>query len=333
MRVLIAYYSQDNYILKMSLNKFGRSSRQEEKIQLIKELHRPTRKNYPRRRTIIKGLDDLWQADLAQLDQYARHNKGFKFILVVIDCFSKFVWCRPLKSKSAEDVTTAFTDILSEARKPRNLQTDQGKEFYNSRFQKLMRTFKINHYNTFSITKASMAERVIRTLKEWLYKYFSLNGKFKWVDYLPTLVAEYNNRKHRVIKMKPNQVNKTNERDLFENVYSHLKIFKGRKFKVGDIVRISKAKHVFSKGYLPGWSTELFKIIKVQNTNPPTYLLEDLNGRPIKGGFYREELQKTANPNIYLVEKVLRRKRGKLLVRWLGLDKSHDSWIDESNVL
>lgn len=311
------------------------SKHTKEKIQLVKELHKPARKNYRRRRTIIKGLDDLWQADLAQLDNYAFHNKNFKFILVVIDAFSKFVWCKPLKSKTGEEVTRAFEDILKnpDHRSPQNLQTDHGKEFYNTLFNQLMRTRNINHYSTFSVTKGAIVERVIRTLKEKLFKYFSLNGQYKWIDILPTLVNEYNSQKHSLIKMKPKDVNKNNEQRLLKTVYSHLKIFGEQKFNVGDIVRISKVKHVFSKGYLPNWTTELFKIKKVQITNPATYLLEDMQSSPIKGAFYAEELQKTANPDVYLVEKVLRKRGKKVLVRWLGLDKSHDSWIDNTNIL
>lgn len=310
-----------------------KSHHTKEKIQLIKELHAPARKNYPRRQTIIKGIDDLWQADLAQLDQYSSHNKNFKFILVVIDCFSKYLWCRPLKSKSGEEVTSAFADILKSSRKPHNLQTDQGTEFYNSQFQKLMKKHNINHYSTFSIKKAAIAERVIRTLKEQLFKYFSLNGKYKWIDVLPSLVDEYNNRKHRTIHLKPIDVTSSNEKKLLETVYSSIKMCGKRKFKRGDIVRISKAKHVFEKGYTPNWTTELFKISKVQITNPTTYLLEDLEGRPIKGGFYTEEIQKVVNPDVFLVEKVLRRKGNKVLIRWLGFDSTHDSWEDSKNVL
>lgn len=304
-----------------------------EKIQLIKELHRPIRRNFPRRRTIIKGLDDLWQSDLAQMDLYARANKNFKFILVIIDCFSKYMWAKPLKNKSSDEVTKAFESILREGRSCKNLNTDQGKEYYNANFKKLMQKYNINHYSTFSHLKASMAERLIRTLKEKLFKYFSLNGTYKWIDILPKIVENYNTQKHSKTKMRPADVNKKNEEEIRKSIYSHLKIAGARKLKVGDVVRISKAKQVFEKGYTPNWSTELFKIIKIQITNPVTYLLEDLQGRPIKGGFYEEEIQKTANPDVYLVEKILQRKGNKVKVRWLGFNSSHDSWIGVKNKL
>lgn len=304
-----------------------------EKIQLINELHKPIRKKFPRRRTIIKGLNDLWQADLAQMDMHVRENKQFKYFLVVIDCFSKYVWTEPLKTKSGEEVTAAFAKILQRAKTgPKNLHTDHGKEFYNHRFQNLMQKWNINHYSTFSHTKAAIAERCIRTLKETLYKFFSLNGSHKWIGILADIVKNYNETIHSTTKMKPVDVNKKNEKKLLSTAYNNIKMVDlTNKFKVGDLVRISKAKHVFEKGFLPNWTTELFKISQIKLTNPVSYLLEDQQGRPIKGAFYRQELQKTQQPEVFLVEKILRKKGQKVFVKWLGFDKSHNSWIDISN--
>lgn len=90
---------------------------------------------------------------------------------------------------------------------------------------------------------------------------------------------------------------------------------------------------MFDKGYTPNWSTELFKIVKIQLTNPATYLLEDMSGGPIRGSFYEHELQKAKHQDAYLVQKVLRRKRNKVYVKWLGFDKSHNSWIEKTNGL
>lgn len=305
-----------------------------EKIQVVKELHMYARKKFPRRRIIIRGLDDLWQSDLGQMETYARENKNFKYVLVVIECFSKFVWAEPLKQKSATEVTKAFSSILKKAgRVPSNLQTDQGKEFFNSQFRKLMIENNINHYNTYTKTKAAIVERVMRTLKEKLYRYFSLNGTYKWIDILQTIVDEYNGTKHSKINMAPRNVSKMNEKSILNSSYNNIKIAGKNKLYVGDMVRISKAKHIFSKGFTPNWTTELFKIVKVQITQPVTYLLEDTQGRPIRGAFYEQELKKTCHPDVYLVERILRRKKDKILVRWLGLDSTHDSWIDNTNRL
>lgn len=304
-----------------------------EKVQLVNELHKPARKNFPRRRTIIKGLNDLWQIDLAEMRPYARENKGFKFIMVVINCFSKYMWTCPLKTKTGDAIVNSLMEILKKHPVPKNLQTDQGKEFFNAKFHDLMKKYKINHYNTFSVKKAAIAERAIRTLKVKLYKYFSLHGTYKWIDVLPKITQDYNNTKHRTTGYKPSEVDESNQKIILNRAYSYLKIRGPQKFKVGDNVRISKAKCLFEKGYTPNWSTELFKISKINITNPVTYLLEDFQGNPISGAFYEEELQKTANPDIYLVEKVLKRKANKLFVKWLGLDSKQNSWIDKRNIV
>ena len=101
------------------------------------------------------------------------------------------------------------------------------------------------------------------------------------------------------------------------------------KFRLNDFVRISKHRGVFTKGYTPNWSNEVFKIVKIQYTNPVTYLLEDSNGKSIEGAFYSEELQRTHYPDIHLIEKVLKRKGNRLYVKWLGVDER--SWISKSD--
>lgn len=120
------------------------------------------------------------------------------------------------------------------------------------------------------------------------------------------------------------------------NVYNVSKISVRKKIlKIGDIVRISKYKGAFSKGFEINWSPELFKIVKININNPPTFLLEDMNGHPIKGCFYQQELQKTKLPDVYLVEKIIRKRRKngvkQALVRWLGFPKP--TWVNEADVI
>ncbi|XP_011687452.1 PREDICTED: uncharacterized protein LOC105449765 [Wasmannia auropunctata] len=133
--------------------------------------------------------------------------------------------------------------------------------------------------------------------------------------------------------MRPIDVTSTNADKLLTTAYSHVKIAASARFKVGESVRVSKFKTTFEKGYTPNWTTEIFKIIKVQKTNPVTYLLEDYRGKPVAGGFYEYELHRVANPNVYLVEKVLRKRGDDVYVKWLGFDNSHNSWIHKDNVL
>lgn len=303
------------------------------KKQVVEEIHKPARINFMRRRVIIKGLNDLFQADLVDMKEYSRENKGYKYILVVINCFSKFVWALPLKTKTGTEVTRAMEKILKEV-SPKNLQTDAGLEFFNQHFQKLMKRFNVNHYNVFSEKKASIVERVNRTLKNMMWKEFSLQGHYKWLNILIKIVNQYNNKKHRTINMKPSQVTQKDEKRLLETAYNRIKMTDlKQKFKVGDHVRISKVRGVFDKKYMPNWSTEIFQVKKVQLTNPTTYLLTDSNNVDVLGGFYEKQLQKVKYPDAYLVEKIIKKKGDKVLVKWLGFSNKHNSWIKNSNIL
>ena len=123
-------------------------------------------------------------------------------------------------------------------------------------------------YSTFNEGKSVAAERFIRTLKNKLYKHMTTTGKNVYCDVLDDVVNEYNNTKHNAIKMKPKDVK-------------------------NDRVRTSKFKIIFSKGYTPNWSREIFIINKIKDTVPYTYNLKDLNNEEIIGSFYDRELQKT----------------------------------------
>lgn len=176
---------------------------------VVKELYKPARKKFPCRRIILKGIYDLWQTDLAEFIPYAKNNKGYKYILFVIDCFSKFLWTEPIKNKAAHEVARAMSNILKRAHQnPKNLQSDMGKEYYNEKFKHLMKTNGINHYSTFSTIKASIAERVIRTIKSEIYKMFALRGRYVWWDKLNEITESYNNKNHSTIKLKPKEVTK-----------------------------------------------------------------------------------------------------------------------------
>ncbi|KAJ8912744.1 hypothetical protein NQ315_016700 [Exocentrus adspersus] len=139
------------------------------KEDIVNELHKPARINFKRRRT-IKVLNDLLQADLIDLISYSKKNNGYKYVLIVINCFSKFVWTEPPINKSAQEVANAMNKILQRSKKipKKNLQTDMGKEFYNTNFNKLMKKYKITHYSVYSAKKASIVERSIRTIKNMI---------------------------------------------------------------------------------------------------------------------------------------------------------------------
>ena len=90
---------------------------------------------------------------------------------------------------------------------------------------------------------------------------------------------------------------------------------------------------MFTKGYLPNWTNEIFTIQSIKPTVPRTYVLKDDKGNILEGGFYEPEISKTKYGNIYLIEKILKRKGNKVFVRWLGYDNSQNSWIDKKNII
>ena len=298
------------------------------KREIANELHRLARKNFTRQRVIVHGKNDLWQADLVEMLPYSKKNKNYKYILCVIDCFTKFAWALALKSKTGKEVTNALSKILC-TRSPKLLQLDNGKEFYNKTFDTLMAKYNIHKYSTFTTMKACIVERFNRTLKDKMFREFTARGSHEWISILPILIREYNNSKHRTIGMTPVQA------DLNPlSVKLQLREINNQKikFKIGDNVRISTQKGVFTKGYLPNWSTEIFEIIKINKTLPATYQLQDYIGKPIAGCCYSEDILKTNHPNDFLIEKIIRRKGNHVFVYGLGFDTTHNSWINRNDI-
>jgi hypothetical protein len=273
----------------------------EKQLAVARELHKPVIKKFRTRRIIIQGIDHIWAADLLIMTQYSRENRGYKYILNVIDCFSKYVWCVALKKKTAYEVSEAFEQILNKSgRKPELLHTDMGKEFVNATFARLLKKYDDIHlYHTFSEVKSSIVERFNRTLNEKLKLHFEVNQNHKWLWILPSLLKEYNERDvHRTIGRSPAQVSKKNESEILERMYplEKFKLEKPPSFKIGDRVRITLKKDQFANKYSRKWTTELFKIDKIYYTDPITYSISALNGEEILGHFYKQELQRTNVP-------------------------------------
>lgn len=305
------------------------------KAALVNELHHAARKNFVRRQTQMRGINDTLQADLVEMIPYTSANRKSSYILTVINIFSKKAYARALNNKTGQEVTHAMKSILDSIGHPiKNLHVDRGTEFYNKIMQKMLRDRNINLYSTFSTKKAAIIERFNRTLKGKMWKIFSMRGSYKWIDILSKLITEYNDTKHRTIGMKPNQVNKENEQLLLNTVYNYKHTIPSGnkpKFKIGDPVRLSKYKHCFEKGYTPNWTTEIFKVRKIQYSFPITYLLESLSGEEILGTVYAEELLLAKNADLYLVEKIVRKKGTECFVKWLGFDSSHNSWVNAND--
>ena len=177
----------------------------------------------------------------------SKFNKRFRFLLCVIDIFSKYAWVVPLKDKKGISIVNAFQKILKESdRKPNKIWVDKGSEFYNNSFKKWLKDNDIEMYSIHNEEKSVVAERFIRTLKTKIYKYMTSVPQNAYIDKLDDTMGKYNDTYHRTIKMKPVDVKDNAYIDFKKEVND-----KDPKFKVGDHVRISKYKNIFAKGYTP----------------------------------------------------------------------------------
>ena len=190
-------------------------------------------------------------------------------------------------------------------------------------------------YHTYSNLKAVVIERFNRSLRELMMKEFVKSNNTVWYDILPKLIEIYNNRYHHTIKMKPIDVNKTNEKHIKNTVYNYNITNKKPKFKINDLVRISlKRRQLFDKstGNIK-WSEEVFKIFKINKSNVISYQIKDMNNEIIKGIFYEKELQLTKNnSNEYIIEKILKTKGNQMYVKWRGYSNNFNSWVNKYDI-
>jgi len=257
--------------------------------------HKQSRRRFPRRKVITSGIDYQWEADLAVLDSISRYNRGYKYLLVLICSFSRYVFIVPTKKKTAAAIAKAFETIFV-TQSPRHVASDAGGEFLGKPVQDLFKKYNVKHFVLRGQPKCSIVERVIRTLKSRMFKYFTANDTLKYIDTLDELTSGYNNKYHRTIQMAPAQVNKKNEKTLWNKLYGKYlkKQTKGKtnKFQTGDTVVITKKRKPFTKSYLPQWSDEKYMIVDELNTDPPVWRLMNLDKQEIlKTRFYSHELQ------------------------------------------
>lgn len=307
-------------------------------------LLRPVRYKFKRQRVITTGIDDLWDADLAEVSNISQHNDDMRYWLVVIDVFSRHLWVVPVKSKHHTQIVQAFKTIFqSTNRRPKHLRTDKGTEFKNRAIQKLMKDENIHAYTTKNETKANYAERVIRTLKGLTYRYFLHRQTYKYTDVLQDLVENYNKRPHRSLNgLSPVQINKANEARVWKSMYvDTVKIKKKKTYtlKVGDQVRISHLKYTFQRDYHQKWTEEIFIITnRLRREGFNLYMLKDLMDETVDGYFYEEELQHISkDPNsTYRIEKVIKQRRRQgyqeLFIKWMGWPNKFNSWVKQTDL-
>ena len=302
---------------------------------LSQELNKPTINKFPRQKVIVNYINEIHSTDLVDKSQYSKINKGYKYIFTNIDVFSKIAYAFPLKSKKIQDIKPCFEKIF-ENNKPKYIWSDKEPAFLSKEMQQFFKDNNVKIYHTNNHLKSVVIERFNRSLRELMMKEFTKNNNTIWYNILPKLIKIYNNRYHSTIKMKPIQVNKSNEKFIKENIYTYDKTSKKPKFKINDLVRISlKRRPIFDKPSANiKWSEELFKIHSIKKSNVITYKIKDLNDEIIEGIFYEKELQKTKNTSgVYIIEKVIRKNKNKYLVKWRNYSDDFNSWIDKDDII
>ncbi|XP_041376686.1 uncharacterized protein LOC121389141 [Gigantopelta aegis] len=275
----------------------------------------------------------------------AKYNDGVRYLMMIIDLFSRYLWVLPLKSKTGNDVVDALTEFWKlESRKRKLFQSDSGSEYKNHKVKALLKSHGITQLFALNETKASYAERVIKTIKMRLYRYMLKNYTYKYMDVLEKVVYSYNHTKHRMLGQTPASVNQTNEGEVRLSQY----LIKPKKaihknkftFNIGDKVRVSHLQGTFDREYQEKWSGEIFTIEKrYWSQGKDLYKLKDWGGDAIKGTFYAAELQKvTENPDqLYRIQDIVKRrtrnKQKEVLVKWLHWSKKYNSWIQEADVV
>ena len=306
--------------------------------------------------TYVTSVDGQWQADLLDMHQYAKWNKKVKFLLTVIDVLSRYAYVVPLKGKTGLEVSKAFAEMVrrNEGEAPDNLQTDKGKEFYNTNFKHLLSQKEIHHFSTEGDNKATLVERFNRTIKQRILTYMLSNRTHAYLGKLNELVAGYNASKHSSHGRAPEDVDVWNEGAVRDDLYGaklhewweRKKMEKKKKKKanlpIGTHVRLLQLKtNPFGRSYYGRWTDEIFKIAsEIQALGKKKrYKVVELDGSSIDGVFYADELQQVQTPMLYDIERVVRKRKNKrtglqeLLVKWKGYASKYNSWIPNTAII
>lgn len=327
--------------------------------QLCYTLHKPGRKKFPRLQYATDNTESFWEVDLLDLSNLAAENDGIRYALIVIDCFSRFIYGQLLTRKTSKEAAEKFECILKSAKRPPIFaRMDRGSEFKGEFAQLLKRKNIKQIFPSDDNFKCSSVERANRSILEILYKYLTHKLSFRYIEDFHKILDTLNSRVNRSIGTSPKNVNYGNTLEIWnyiqrsriadagENSKQHIRNGRARRRKKnksvlhpGECVRVLKNKvtQKMDKGSLPNYSDEIFCIDKVIEHEPRIYRLKDLEGEKIEGFFYRYQLTRVQNSSdmIYRIEEILRKQRhGKItrvLVKFFGFKNPY--WIDEKDLL
>ena len=271
--------------------------------------------------------------DLVDMKKFAEYNNGHKYILTIIDCFTKYGMAYLLKSKKPEELIDGLSKAFKLYGIPLKVFSDNGTEFLAKSVKTFLKELNIRQWNSRNPGKAVLVERFNRTIKERLWAHMTDNNNFKYIDVLDDIIESYNNSEHSSTGYAPASVGKEEVIKILENNISDEEPVQPSTVKVGDYVRVGKTKLTFEKGYETNYSAMLYKISGVRKSrNHNIYSVRDLANRIEPGWFYEKELSKVIidRHEKHRVEKIVRQRKvnGRLqyLIRWAGYPSNYDSW-------
>lgn len=298
-------------------------------------LHRNARTNFSRNIIYVPGPNIQFCCDLIDLNPFKKQNSSFRYILLVLDCFTKYAFAEPLKTKGKLETLAAFKKIIKSAPAlPKLLQTDMGTEFINDKMKAYLKSKKIKLFVSDGVKKNSICERAIKTIKDKLFRYFDKNFTRNWVDILDGIIATYNASYHRSIGRSPDSVNFHNSEKVFLKLYGK-KISRQRpKLSVGDVVRIRRLLRFVDKAYENRWSRAVYIISRGPKYpkfgSLPMYEIKHVDtGKKIPGSYYEHDLLRVdrkifLDDFIFPIEKKIKyrvkNKVREVYVKWLGYD-------------
>jgi transposase InsO family protein len=308
-------------------------------------LHRGYRRPKVRNPFYVYYRRQMLQIDTVEVSQLAADNDGVKHLLVCIDCFSRFLWVRTLKTKRAREVLAALDSVFAAmVDLPRQILCDRGTEIKNAAMTTFLQNRGVEMLHTFSEVKAGIVERCNRSLQNLIYRSMTDRQSRRFVDVLPELVSSYNGRPHRSIDgLSPAEGemdrNKVRVVSALRAHYAKAITPRVAKFKVGDLVRIkANHGHTFARGYDETFTSEIFVVSGI-NTRMGVlmyHVVSDDTGEVVEGGLYSNELALVGKNHPFKVEKVLKRRtlRGQrqIFVKWLHYSDRHNCWIPAANV-
>ena len=267
----------------------------------INEIYsRPPRRYYSTNKTDVYHIDDTWSLDILDLKDYGpENNRGYRYILVTIDNFSKYSWTIPLKNKNAQTIKDSFENILINSKKKPNLiESDRGKEFYNNIFQDFLNKNNIKLYSRKSSYGAVFAERFNRTIRDLLKRPVFEKGDGNWIDVLPKITKQNNNKIHSSTKLTPIQASlKKNEGYVYKTLLDKRKKITP-KFQLNDLVRTADLKNTFSKSDTTNWSYNLYKFTEIVNDTIPSYKINNLPEMYNESLLKKTDLKLKENDNV-----------------------------------